>query len=99
MSDRLLNTGQVGDRLGGIRPNDVRALMNSGKLHYVIMPIRPSQKRSRGRPRRYVRESELNRFIADLKEPSAYQVERATRPSRRPKDIESELAAAKHYHR
>lgn len=60
--ERLLDTREVGRRLGGAHPNDVLALIRSGRLAAKCLTIRGEGKR----PRKYVPESELDRFIREL---------------------------------
>ena len=62
MVDRLYSTAKAGELLGGLHPNDVLLLIRDGKLDAVERPVRGTGKR----PRKFVRESALQRFIEGL---------------------------------
>jgi hypothetical protein len=73
--DRLYSTAKVGELLGGIHPEQVRRLIRDGKLNAVSMPIRGRNIK----PRKYVPQSEIQRFIADLRETLVKKLERIER--------------------
>lgn len=75
MSDRLYSTTKAGELLGGISQDDVRRLIRAGKLGAVPMVVRGLNKK----PRKYVPESELQRFIQDLRGTLTKKLERIDR--------------------
>ena len=90
--ERLYDTRQAGELLGGIHVNDVRNLIASGRLQATVMPIR-----GRGhRPRQYIKASELQRFIDSL---STLDEARArAKPERRKPRQKRELEQATNYY-
>lgn len=60
--DRLYSTFDAGQLLGGLTPEAVCQLGRDGKLELVAQVVRGEGKS----PRRFVRESELKRYIEEL---------------------------------
>lgn len=91
--DRLLSTTRVGEVLG-INRRDVGQLIRDGKLRAVTQVIRGKGTKAR----RFVRESELSRYMADLDKPAREDEPEPARV-RRPRGLRAELAAAAVYTR
>lgn len=64
----LLTPAQAGKRLGGLKASAVIRLIREGRLGAKVMPIRPD---TGTKPRRYIPETELERFMREL--PDAVQ--------------------------
>lgn len=75
---RLLDTAEVGRRLGGACPSDVLHLIRTGKLAAKSLVIRGEGKR----PRKYVLESELERYIQNLPDANGAAVPAPEPPKR-----------------
>lgn len=88
--DKLLDTTEVGRRLGGAHRNDVLELIRQGKLQAVALSIRGKG----NRPRKYVRESVLAQFIDNL--PSA-NIEAARAVKARPRRGRLEEVKTEYY--
>lgn len=75
--DRLYTTTAAGEILGGLHRNDVNILIRDRKLTAVIQPVR-----GRGtKPRKYIKASELERYMRELEE-HAYTTENPATPPR-----------------
>jgi hypothetical protein len=79
MIDRLYSTSKAGELLGGLHPNDVLLLIRDGKLEAVERPVRGAGKR----PRKFVKESALQRFIDGLHPPGGAKAEPGQKGKRR----------------
>lgn len=97
--DRLYSTTAAGEILGGLHPNDVLTLIRDRKLAAVERTVRG--KARGGRPRKFVKASELQRYIDSLPPAgsSAEELEAPT-PKRRPgpAGLAKELESATRYY-
>src|SRR5688500_3012637 len=99
MPDRLFSAEDAGLYLGNISARAVRQLVKDGLLRAKHQPLRGKRPGEKGaRPRFYIAESEINRYIQSLPEfgDPTHQEERARR-RQLPSSILRELEAAKRY--
>lgn len=94
-AELLLTTAQVG-RILNLCINDVRELIRSGELPGVHRPVPRNRRRKAGRPRFFVRRSDLEAYIANLEPVAAskeiYRPQRTAKPktSRRASSLDVE---------
>lgn len=93
MSDRLLDMTAAGAALGGLHPSDVRRLGRDGKLDLVKQVVRGRSVK----PRLYVRQSELDRYIRELPPAGIVETQPVVRRRGQSAELRREIAAATQY--
>ena len=93
LKDRLYSASKAGELIGGLSADAVNRLARDGKIKVVTQCVRGKGKTLR----RYVRESELNRYIETLEDES--QKEKEPKPCKRTRHpgLAREIAEAKSY--
>ena len=92
----LYDTTEAGKKLGNLHKNDVRELIKAGKLHAKVMVVRGTGKR----PRQYVSDAEIDRFIGSLPDKQTDADKPEPKPRRRqPKRLMKDLETVTVYHR
>ena len=91
--DRLYDMTEAGKILGNLHPSDVRYLGKRGKLELVTQVIR-----GKGlKPRLYVRQSEVDRYIRELPTAGIVETQPPVRRRGQSAELRREIAAATRY--
>lgn len=92
--DRLLTTREAGEMLGGMCPKDVLRLIDQGKLKAKLRPLNGVSPRSH----RFVKQSEVLRYMDNLPDAPANALELKPRRERLNTGLRKELATVTQYY-